>query len=158
MGQTGAEKQRRKELMEHARQIVPNPLMKKEHALFQSLLDNYVSSEFPFAVAAEWDLLPPNNQNGRGDLAFASKNVQYNVQHEPCRVLVVEVKCVYPGNGRTHARGKVEDQMKKSMRAWMGAHPRDKVSGAIFSNEVHRPMGNAQTNVKIGDGYLSMLP
>jgi hypothetical protein len=163
MGQEGVEKQRRKVLMKNARQSSPNPDLAEEHALFESLLDNYSSSKFPFAVAAEWNLHPPTNHEGRGDLVFASKNVQYKIQHEPCQVLVVEVKHMNKGNGtnakhnRTHARGLVEDQLRKSMRAWSAAHPKDEVSGAIFSNEAHRPMGNTKTDAKIGDGYLSML-
>ena len=161
MGQKDPEKHRRDALVQHARSVTSGPSNSDELALFQSLLENYHDSEFPFAVAAEWEYCPGFSNLGRGDLAFASEWVQYDTEHEACRVLVVEVKHLNSGSGhtakasRTHARGKVEEQMRRSMRAWSKTHPNDEVFGAVYTSENHRHMCDPQTDVKIGVGYLS---
>jgi hypothetical protein len=78
------ERQHRKALMRRAI-LVTSGQSRGELELFQSLLNNYHDSEFPFAVASEWGY-----GHGRGDLAFASKQVRYDTKHEACRVLVVD--------------------------------------------------------------------
>jgi hypothetical protein len=146
--------------MYHARLTGSGSSNGDELELFQSLLDNYHDSEFPFAVASEWEFRPGFTHHGRGDLVSA---VEYDTQHEACRVLVVEVKNLDSGSGptakksRNHARKKVEEQMQASMNGWSKLHPNEEVNGAVYTSENHRHMDDAQTNEKVGLGYLAKL-
>jgi hypothetical protein len=153
--------------MRQARAVDAQSLqMEEEHALTESLLLSHFSSEYPFAVAAEWEFVPGLTNLGRGDLVFASKPVKYNVEHEPCRVLVVEVKHLTTASGktgrsrRTIMRKKVEAQMRQAMDAWSQRHPQDEVFGAVYTNDDPGSMSDNLPGVRrvgalVGTGYLS---
>jgi hypothetical protein len=159
------EVQRRKEIMDRARRRVTGLPMTAEFVLFQSLLDNFSDSKYPFAIEAEWEFVPGLTHLGRGDLVFSSKkDVCYQTKHDPCRVLVVEVKNMHPGSGRTaqvsrtKARKKVRDQMRQAMYAWSQRHPNDEVYGAVYTNDFHHHIADPEFSDRyVGIGCLSML-
>jgi hypothetical protein len=159
------EVQRRNKLMDRARRRVTGLPMTAEFVLFQSLLDNFSDSKYPFGIEAEWEFVPGLTYLGRGDLVFVSKkDVCYQTKHDPCRVLVVEVKSMHPGSGhtaqvsRSKARKKVKHQMRQAMYAWSQRHPNDEVYGAVYTDDFHHHIADPKlADRHVGMGCLSML-
>ena len=124
-----------------------------QNTLEFQLLCDILSGKFPqelasqlrqwgmlYIVAAEWDVVAGRSDLGRGDLVFSDEPLLETPQqhcgrplapHAPCKVLIVELKCLSNRTGRnqrvarTAARGEVEAQVVKYMKAWREEFPSD---------------------------------
>jgi len=105
------------------------------------LLRLFLDETFRFAADAEWQYVAGRDDQGRGDLVFASaRNVESHGSHAPCKVLIMEVKFETPRPGHTarvanhNRRAYAAQQVQRSMQAWSLLHPNDDIWGAYFSN------------------------
>jgi len=137
-----AERERRSELVRHVQVSQWGVPDAGERDLMCNFLRRFAADEFPFAAAAEWEFVPGRTDLGKGDLAFTdAAGVRYRRPHLPCNVLIVEVKLLRRGTGRTtrvrnrQHRVHGQDQVWRSMRSWKTCHPNDHVVGALITND-----------------------
>lgn len=151
----------RTQLFHHAKCVTFGLQCDGEMELLRKTLTHFTSSEFPYAVEAEWDFEPGQTHKGRGDLVFASiPAARFSVPHPPCCILVIEIKCLTTATGKTartrrrKSRRKVEDQIERSMRGWRTCHPGDKVVGAVITNDTLRAGRSAEVCSGVWLSYL----